>query len=794
MSDEFIFENNLTYQVEGNDIPTSLYFSRRFHHPSNKSGVTIGRGYDLKKKTPKEIIEDLQKAGISKEIIELCVQASGLSQTKAEVFVKNNKDFSEITLEQQKKLFMITYEKKVTLIKTFIPEEDWNDLSRKHQELLIDLIYQGFFTLKTRKVIMPAIKEMIKTKNQSSFEKIFFDNIFWKTLGCDENRINRRKKFLQTSPNKLIKSSNSNASTTESSPDVSFSNPKGGIDLNFDRNFFIKQSKDLKFCGIIFDKKKDELLLIKNDSDKKSLNASEKNLINLEDLAITLKIFCDPSIKHKVISFSLDPFEKTNPQGEYMKKVFYPDELENKKILAGTKFGEEMFEADYYMKQMSLGIQSDNKTKFPYPKQLLSAGLMPQHEMKENKEVDSKVMKWSRAWIVVDDVKTYQTKEDLLVIDNIKMGVEARQLNVMNDGSLKDASIQDKLDECYKFSKKLTEVYELTGLYYKSFKRLKEITNAIVLAKWICENNTPVDLDLINQIYENNKISNYLDKVPSINFTEIVKTQEKIAVDLKDLAKRSLENSKIEVTPKNIEMAIQQIQNKNPGKIFYDTRVKTQQHNLFGGVDLTSYLTKENLEQNLLYEEKAKKQSPSSQSTNNESLIEEKKDNGDFGKFILKKNNCINVDLTEFNVLSFPFLAKEFCSICTKSLTVQENKMNKVFQKMLDGKFYCCLHSPYTCRTCLTEIKGGCVSIKNKNYHSECIICFGCNEIIKEMSMICENEVLFHKECYEKYLKERAEIFDELINKKEELKDELNKSLEKKKEEPRNLKICSKII
>ena len=78
-------------------------------------------------------------------------------------------------------------------------------------------------------------------------------------------------------------------------------------------------------------------------------------MVNLEDLA---------TIKAKIISFSLDPFYKSNPQGPFMRKVFFPYQIEKRATLAGTELDEDMFQGYYIMKQMSLGIQSDNKTKF----------------------------------------------------------------------------------------------------------------------------------------------------------------------------------------------------------------------------------------------------------------------------------------------------------------------------------------------------------------------------------------------------------------------------------------------
>ena len=41
MSNSFAFQNNVTYQSEGNKNPKSPWYSRKFHHPSPGSGVTI---------------------------------------------------------------------------------------------------------------------------------------------------------------------------------------------------------------------------------------------------------------------------------------------------------------------------------------------------------------------------------------------------------------------------------------------------------------------------------------------------------------------------------------------------------------------------------------------------------------------------------------------------------------------------------------------------------------------------------------------------------------------------------
>ena len=140
----------------------------------------------------------------------------------------------------------------------------------------------------------------------------------------DENNNKHNKK------NNKNDNDNESITTAASTPNISrcdskihINKPKGGIDLSFDMTKILSNSKDIKFQGIILS---DKLLLFNKKSKK-----NNKSLCNLEDLAIILKILYDPSIKCKNISFSLDPFDPTNPMGPYYKKVFYPDVIEGRR-------------------------------------------------------------------------------------------------------------------------------------------------------------------------------------------------------------------------------------------------------------------------------------------------------------------------------------------------------------------------------------------------------------------------------------------------------------------------------
>ncbi len=72
--------------------------------------------------------------------------------------------------------------------------------------------------------------------------------------------------------------------------------------------------------------------------------------IQIEDLAVPLMIYFDPSIQIKQISFSLDPKDKNNPSGPLQEKVYWPDNYYNRRIVGDTKFGDILYETDFIMK------------------------------------------------------------------------------------------------------------------------------------------------------------------------------------------------------------------------------------------------------------------------------------------------------------------------------------------------------------------------------------------------------------------------------------------------------------
>src|SRR5690349_3463248 len=98
----------LTFDAEGTE--GGRFHSRKPHVPSPGSGLTIGRGYDIAGRNRAKAQADLTRAGLSDKDAAALAAAVGLRGAMASEFIARNnlKDF-EITPQQQKVLFEITY-------------------------------------------------------------------------------------------------------------------------------------------------------------------------------------------------------------------------------------------------------------------------------------------------------------------------------------------------------------------------------------------------------------------------------------------------------------------------------------------------------------------------------------------------------------------------------------------------------------------------------------------------------------------------------------------------------------
>jgi len=161
-------KGKLTWDSEGqNTDENALYYSLKLHVPTSESGLTLGRGYDMKEKSSTKIKNELIKAGVDSTNADTISKAAKLYGDSAKKFIINNKlsDF-RISKEIEKKLFDISYEEKEKTVKRICTKDDvtkiygqtnWDTLHPAIKEVLIDLCFRGDYDPDSRKVIQKHV-------------------------------------------------------------------------------------------------------------------------------------------------------------------------------------------------------------------------------------------------------------------------------------------------------------------------------------------------------------------------------------------------------------------------------------------------------------------------------------------------------------------------------------------------------------------------------------------------------------------------------------------------------------
>jgi peptidoglycan hydrolase-like protein with peptidoglycan-binding domain len=192
-------EGIITFEAEG--MEGGLYHSRILHVPGSWSGVTIGRGYDMGMKSTAKITRDLVSVSLDTSQAAALAKANTLKGEAAKQFIIENDllDF-QITPQQQKELFIITYKdeekvaKEVCNRKAVVNEYgkcDWDNLNNKIKQIIVDLKYRGDYTRRSRKFLQPYIVD----NDLVNFKKQMLDKNNWKSAPKD--RFERRKAFLE---------------------------------------------------------------------------------------------------------------------------------------------------------------------------------------------------------------------------------------------------------------------------------------------------------------------------------------------------------------------------------------------------------------------------------------------------------------------------------------------------------------------------------------------------------------------------------------------------------------------
>ena len=188
----------VTWDSEGQE--GGPFHSRKLHVPSTSSGLTIGRGYDMKERKAAGIIQDLTASDVGLTDATTLSAAAGLSGEAAKDFITEHglEDF-EISKLGQKLLFLRTYEEIKADVKRICGKADvakkygatdWNKLHPAIVDILVDLRFRGDYTSNARALIQKTVAK----NDLVAFAKVLKQASHW--TGVPSDRFNRRVAYL----------------------------------------------------------------------------------------------------------------------------------------------------------------------------------------------------------------------------------------------------------------------------------------------------------------------------------------------------------------------------------------------------------------------------------------------------------------------------------------------------------------------------------------------------------------------------------------------------------------------
>jgi YD repeat-containing protein len=249
----------------------------------------------------------------------------------------------------------------------------------------------------------------------------------------------------------------------------------GGINLSAAGEF----SGDLgSIAGAVYDPKKQWMVILSEPY--------AGGAVTPADFAVALAL----ARSNQEAEFSLDPADRNNPQGPWLKAVYRPEQL-----LAGTQFGQTLFDADWLLKQYSFNVVAGSDGRWTERRSRVS-GLksLPDLTFESGGPV-SREGQWTRAWIEVKDEKVAMSVENGVVrVSKPDMIIESRRQipDPSSETGLRD--VPDASDPVQRvFKETFTRLYDQISEESPEFGRVRELVKAIVLAKWMVKERIPID-------------------------------------------------------------------------------------------------------------------------------------------------------------------------------------------------------------------------------------------------------------------------------------------------------------
>ncbi|MGY3925743.1 lysozyme family protein [Aeromonas simiae] len=221
-------KGQLTFDAEGNDVDTSIYFSRIPHIPMYKdgsvigqSGITYGRGLDVGQQTEGFISSLLTSVGeqampLSDNMSLWLIGAAGKKRNLAKEHLKLvNEHVPEkeqvLTRKQQHFLFLSIYSNRESTTKRTmegargsreilapIGKIVWEKLPINVQEVLVDLTFRGDNHSKSRDYIIPSLVDCLESNDYSAFKNLMKNRKVWIDIfNVPRERFNARASWIK---------------------------------------------------------------------------------------------------------------------------------------------------------------------------------------------------------------------------------------------------------------------------------------------------------------------------------------------------------------------------------------------------------------------------------------------------------------------------------------------------------------------------------------------------------------------------------------------------------------------
>lgn len=183
--------------------------------------------------------------------------------------------------------------------------------------------------------------------------------------------------------------------------------------------------------------------------------SSPKATVNLSYLACVLSMEQTPL-------FSLDPKDPTDIAGEFQVKKFWPPSL------AGTVFGEVLFQADYVLKELCFGDRMIDGLPNVFESLPSSGGACA-----------------ARQWFVIRRA-TVSVAADGVIVPSVEMGVEASRLELTPSGYV-DAPQTDDKEPMVLVARAITERFQEVSQQIPVVAELIELAKAVIVARYLTD-------------------------------------------------------------------------------------------------------------------------------------------------------------------------------------------------------------------------------------------------------------------------------------------------------------------